>query len=58
MDRGTVLQFLAYYLAVGPNRFAKEPHEVVMHFVFLCNMKELTAYTVTSRLARPTDPRV
>ena len=49
MDRGTALQFLAYYSAVGPNRFAKGPHEVVMQFVFLCNMKELTACMVLSQ---------
>ena len=48
MDRGITLQFLGYYLAVGPTRFPEGPHEVVMQFVSLCNLKELTTYAVLS----------
>ena len=41
MDKGTTLQFVAYYLAVGPDRFMKGPHEVVVQFVLACNIQEL-----------------
>ena len=42
MDKGTTMQFLAYYLAVGPARFMKGPHEVAVQFVLTCNLKDLT----------------
>ena len=38
------MQFLAYYFAVGPTRFAKGPHETIIQFVFLCNLKELHTF--------------
>ena len=44
MTKSSSMQFLAYYLAVGPTRFAKGPHEMIIQFVFLCNLKELHTF--------------
>ena len=49
MDKGTTMQFVAYYLAVGPGRFLKSPHEVVVQFVLACNLKELATYTTLAQ---------
>ena len=65
MDKGTTMQFRAYYLAVGPARFMKGPHEVVVQFVLTCNLKELTTYATLAQgqvgwicqLIRVFDPR-
>ena len=49
MTKATAMQFIAYYLAVGPTRVAKCPHEMVIQFVFLCNLKELHTFVTLAR---------
>ena len=49
MDKGTSIQFIAYYLAVGPDRFMKGPHGVVVQFVLACNIKELATYATPAQ---------
>ena len=48
-DRGSVTQFIAYYLVVGSDSFVKGPHDVVVQLVLSCNFKKLVNYATLAR---------